>query len=211
MGSKRVIEIIENNISFKNRNNRDEVESLLDVIPVSVELDFKNRVILKEFFEPKNAEEKEYFIEQVKNILDVFLIDYRDFITLIYGELEAYIGEYIDSKKGYKEFKKEFNDKFNNKGDIYKKVKYLLEKQKIQLDSKETKIIEFIDNEIRPKRNDLTHKGLPFSKDEYAEKILGSGNITSILLGIELEHKDNKDVVLRIIKQFFNIIDNKIA
>ena len=61
MGSKSIIEIIENNISFKNKNNGIEVDSLLDVIPGSAEIDFENRVILKEFFEPKDDKEKEYF------------------------------------------------------------------------------------------------------------------------------------------------------
>ena len=211
MSSKRIIDIIENNISFKNRNNRIEIDSLLDVIPGSAEVDFANRVILKEFFEPKDEEEKEYFIEKVKNLLDIFLIDYRDFITLVYGELEAYISEYIDNKKMYNEFKIRFKKEHENRGEIYKMTQYLLKKQGIQLSSKETKIIEFIDTEIRPKRNDLTHKKLPFSKKEYAEKILNSGHITSLLQEIELEHKYNKDTVLWIIKEFFNTIDNKIA
>lgn len=211
MNSKRIIEVIENNISFKNRNNRIEIDSLLEVIPGSAEVDFANRVILKEFFEPKDEEEKEYFIENVKNILDIFLIDYRDFITLVYGELEAYISEHIDNKKRFNEFKTRFKEEYKNRGEIYKMIQYLLEKQESQLSSKETKIIEFIDAEIRPKRNDLTHKRLPFSKKEYAEEILNSGHITSLLQKIELEHKYNKDTVLWFIKQFFNIIDNKIA
>lgn len=211
MNSKKIIDVIENNISFKNRNNRIEIDSLLDVIPGSAEIDFANRVVVKEFFEPKDEEEKEYFIEKVKNLLDIFLIDYRDFITLIYGQLEAYISEYIDNKKMYNEFKTRFNKEYENRGEIYKITQYLLEKQEIQLSSKETKIIEFIDAEIRPKRNDLTHKNLPFSEKEYAEKILNSVYRTSLLQKIELEHKYNKDTVLWIIKQFFNTIDNKIA
>ena len=211
MGSKSIIEIIENNISFKNKNNGIEVDSLLDVIPGSAEIDFENRVILKEFFEPKDDKEKEYFIEQVKNILDMFLIDYKDFLTLVYGQLEAYISDYIDNKKRYNEFKKEFNKEHKNRGEIYKMVQYLVKKQDIQLSFNETQIIEFVDTEIRPKRNDLTHKRLPFSKKQHAEEILKGGDITKILQSIELEHRYNKDTVLWFIKQFFNIIDNKIT
>ena len=90
-------------------------------------------------------------------------------------------------------------------------ISYLVKKQDIQLSFKETQIIEFVDTEIRPKRNDLTHKRLPFSKKQHAEEILKGGDITKILQSIELEHRYNKDTVLWFIKQFFNIIDNKIT
>ncbi|EPB9414285.1 hypothetical protein ACV30Q_13955 [Clostridium perfringens] len=211
MSSERVIEAIENNINRENINNEIEVNILLAGIPGSVEVDFINRVILKELFEPKDEEEKECFIKQVKNILDMFLIDYLNFITLVYGELEAYIVKYIDNKKKYTDFKKEFKEDYRNRGEVYKMIQYLVKKQDIQLSIKENKIIEFIDVEVRKKRNDLIHKILPFSKKEYAEEILRSGHITSILQRIELKHKYNKSMVLLFIKQAFNIIDNKIA
>ncbi|MBP1888621.1 hypothetical protein J2Z53_000200 [Clostridium moniliforme] len=163
------------------------------------------RKILKENFEPKDNKEREYFIKQVKDILDMFLIDYRDFITLIYGELESYIDKYIKDKNRYKVFEKNHN----KKSKLYNKVQYLIEIQGIYLMDEEKKIFKFINTKIRPKRNSLAHEGLPFNKEIDAEEILNSGQITSILKTIELEHKDNKDIVLFIVKEFLNIIDNK--
>ncbi|MGU8518899.1 hypothetical protein ACV3O0_06355 [Clostridium perfringens] len=209
MSSKKKIEIIENNIRLKNNNNEIEIDSLLAGIPILAYVDWGDRKILEEKFEPKDEKEREYFIKQVKDILDMLLIDYRDFITLVYGELEAYISKCIDNKNMYNEFKERFNKEHQNRGEIYKMAQYLVEKREIQLTSEEIEIIKFIDNEIRYKRNILVHEELSFYKEIDAEEILNSGQITSILKTIELEHKNNKNKVLFIIKQFINTIDNK--
>lgn len=203
-----IIESIESNINQKISMVENEIDSLMDNLPISREVYMGNFTISKEYFEPEDEKEKEYYIKSINNCINNMLISYCETIITIYSKIEKYFSLYINDLEDYNKFILE--EKIKYKSNLYKKVRYLNYKNILLFNECESKKFDYIESVIRPKRNKLVHEELILNSKDKVEEILMSENISSNLLFLEISYKYGMREILLIIKDFIFMIENKI-
>lgn len=202
MNSKELIEMLKDKIE-SNGDNEHKVDCLLDVLPCSMEFDFSNREVLSQFFEPEDSKEKKYFIDQMKKLLNDLHTDFLSFLKLAYEQVDVYIKQCIP-KDNFK------YKKLENRGKMYNRIHYLIEKYDIKLDSSELEIIDYVDSVLRIKRNEFTHEELAICNENDAEMVLNCGFVSVFVEDFRLKLIEIENEIVDILKNFLDIIDNKI-
>ncbi|CEO23063.1 hypothetical protein [Paraclostridium sordellii] len=108
---KRQIDIlnIEKLIKDNEKNSElmfQELEIILDSLPMEMEVDFSRRTIESTIVTPENKEKELEYINMIKELIDDLVKNYKKIVIDAYSDLEVQLKELIKDKDMIKKQKK---------------------------------------------------------------------------------------------------------
>ncbi|ANS75293.1 hypothetical protein AWM70_12320 [Paenibacillus yonginensis] len=161
-----------NNVQNKANNINTELDSILDVIPGEVEIDLVSRTVLNTYFIADNEtdlKEFEGYFSSFGELLNRTLIEeYSNVYSFIETSTQLIIKE-MNKEKEYKKYK--MANRLSKKSEFYKMINFI-DDIIFKFSKDNYLIIDFIDEHIRPIRNDGMHKPYESIGNEIKKAIL---------------------------------------
>lgn len=211
---KRQIDIldIEKLIKDNEKNSESmfqELEIILDSLPMEMEVDFSRRIIESTIVTPENKEKEVEYINMIKELIDDLVKNYKKIVIDTYSDLEVQLKELIKDKNMIKKKKKQKKQKKKSYLATYRECIEI--ENKIIFDEVELYIINVVENKIGKIRNSLIHDGIEKADCKIISSILNNKNADTNIYNIFYKIDNEKYKVITYIVSYIKIIYMKLG
>ncbi|MDN8592720.1 hypothetical protein Q0V21_28780 [Paenibacillus sp. 11B] len=199
--------LLVNNIKYKANNFGTELDSILDVIPYEVEIDFESRTVLNTYFKAETeAELKEfegYFFSFVEMLNRSLIEEYSNVYSFIETSAKIIIDE-MNKEQEYKRYKRD--TRFVGKSELFKMIRFI-DDNIFKFNTYDYITIDFIDDHIRKFRNNDQHNPYESLGNVITKAILKDNkNVDSKLRAVFSGYAENINSLYEVAENYKSIL-----
>ncbi|MEC0090603.1 hypothetical protein [Paenibacillus macquariensis] len=159
------------NVKYKIEHLDSELDSITDVIPVEVEIDWGKSTVRNTYFIPESEEEYKEIEGYIISFIELLNKTLSEEYTHIYTFIESSTNFTIDELQMTRIYKKYKKNNRNNKSEFSCMINFI-DGNIYKFDQNDYLLFDFIDSYIRESRNDVVHKFHKSKEKEIISEIL---------------------------------------